>query len=49
MSALIWDDEDTIGVADATPDEIRKACKKMAEELVLMMEFQHAQILGQVH
>lgn len=49
MSKLIWDDEDAPGVADATPEQIREICQKAAAELVLMMEFQHAQMLGQVH
>jgi len=48
MSHLIWDDEDAPGI-DSLSEELQVLTKKMASELVLMLELDEAKALGQIH
>ena len=49
MSHLIWDDEDAPGIDSLSDEELQVLTKKMASELVLMLELDEAKALGQIH
>lgn len=49
MNKLIWDDENAPGISDCSPEELKEISKKVAAELILMLEFENALSLGQVH